>query len=80
MRADAQEIRGAVAEADSLRQRNGELEQERRMLEDRLENAKTVAENAKRKGQEAEDQVRSFFFMRIISVTVLAICSFGVSR
>jgi len=57
LRAGAAEVGGAVAEAESFRLRTSELEQERRMLEDRLENAKAVAENAKRKGKEEEDKV-----------------------
>ena len=57
LRAGAAEVGGAVAEAESFRLRTSELEQERRMLEDRLENAKAVAENAKRKGKEEEAKV-----------------------
>lgn len=52
----ADEVDGAVAEAENLRRRNQELEQERRMLEDRLENTKAVADSVKRKGREAEER------------------------
>lgn len=53
----AQEAGGASQEANNLRRRNAELDQERRMLEDRLENSKTLADSLKKKSGEAEERM-----------------------
>lgn len=52
-----QEVGGAVQEAEQLRRRNTDLDQERRMLEDRLENSKSLAESLRKKGREAEERI-----------------------